>query len=84
MVLPVVREATGLILQEELLNSEENEYTANLLKRLKKDNPCVANFISTMSLESKDPHAVSYTALLVYRLLEKELESSEPWPHLIG
>jgi len=74
-LLPIVTEEVGYTIQAELKQSSKNDYIREMLERLQEDNPCVANFISKMSLSSDDATGTAYTALLTYRLLESQAEA---------
>lgn len=74
--LPVVTKDTGYAVCRELESEDDNAYIVRMLERLEKENPCVAEFISRLSIQHQDPVAVSTAALLVYRLLESQSESN--------
>ena len=75
--LPIVTRDVGFAVKAEMEQTPANEYVARILERLETENPCVAEFISHFSLQHEDPVAVSTSALLVYRLLESQMESDE-------
>jgi hypothetical protein len=74
--LPVVTKDTGYAVCRELESEDDNSYIVRMLARLEKENPCVAEFISRLSIQHQDPVAVSTAALLVYRLLESQSEAN--------
>ena len=60
---------------------QEREYIESLIRRVGKENPCIVGFIADMAKRSNDPKTVVETAILVYRLLEKQEEiDNEPSP----
>ncbi len=67
---------TGYAVCRELETEPNNDYIIELLERLEGENPCVAEFISRMAIQHEDPVGISTAALLVYRLLESQLESN--------
>ncbi len=73
--LPRVTRETGFSVCRELEQAQGNEYVIALLERLEEENPCVAEFISRLAIQHDDPVGVSTAALLVYRLLESQLEA---------
>ena len=75
MRMPLVTEEIGYAVQREMEEVRHNEYVIHVLERLEQANPCLAHFISRLSLEHNDPVAISTAAILVYRLLESQLES---------
>lgn len=74
-LLPRVTKETGYSVCRELEQAQGNDYVIALLERLEVENPCVAEFISRLAIQHDDPVGVSTAALLVYRLLESQLES---------
>ncbi|GIW73457.1 MAG: hypothetical protein KatS3mg102_2999 [Planctomycetota bacterium] len=75
--LPRVTRETGYAVCRELEEHPGNDYVIRLLERLEEENPCVAEFVSRLAIQHDDPVAVSTAALLVYRLLESQLEADE-------
>lgn len=75
MKLPRVTPEIGQAIRAELEHTAGNAYVATLLERLERENPCVAEFVSQMALQHEDPVTVSTAALLVYRLLESQLDA---------
>ncbi len=77
-LLPYVSEEIGFALQGEILEKPGNEYVVEILQRLTEDNPHVANFIATMSLNSDgSPLHSAYLSILVYRLLESQADADK-------
>lgn len=74
--LPKVTKETGFFVCRELEKQPNNDYIIQLLSRLEIENPCVAEFISRLAIQHDDPVGVSTAALLVYRMLESQLESN--------
>ena len=74
--LPVVTKETGFAVCRELEREEDNDFIIRLLERLEEQNPCVAEFVSRLAVQHEDPVAISTAALLVYRLLESQLEAN--------
>jgi Mg/Co/Ni transporter MgtE len=83
-LLPYVNEEIGFALQKEFLETQGNEYVTQVLTRLREDNPCIANFISNMSVSSGDPTSCATTGILVYRLLESQAEADKLKSELEG
>ena len=76
MPLPIVKEEIGFAIQEEFRNSMGGDYICETLKRMEKENPCIANFISAYSLQFKESILPTMScAVLVYRLLESQAEA---------
>jgi hypothetical protein len=73
--LPRVTKETGFAVCRELEQETGNDYVIRLLERLEEENPCVAEFVSRLAIQHDDPVGVSTAALLVYRLLESQLEA---------
>ncbi|MFC1707083.1 hypothetical protein ACFL59_09725 [Planctomycetota bacterium] len=73
--LPYVTTETGHAVCRELEQEEGNCYVMGLLERLEEENPCVAEFVSRLAIQHHDPVGISTAALLVYRLLESQLEA---------
>jgi phage protein D len=73
--LPTVTPETGFSVCAEMEQENGNDYVAKIFERIEQENPCVAQFISRLAMQHGDPVAVSTSALLVYRLLESQLES---------
>lgn len=74
--LPIVTKDTGFAVSRELESEDDNNYVIRMLARLQDENPCVAEFISRLSIQHQDPVAISTAALLVYRLLESQSEAN--------
>ena len=77
MALPKATPAVGHAGRAELEHTPGNAYAVQILERLERENPCVAEFVSQMAIRHTDPVAVSTAALLVYRLLESQAEAEE-------
>jgi hypothetical protein len=75
--LPRVTKETGYAVCRELEQEEDNNYIIKLLERLEEENPCVAEFVSRLAIQHEDPVGISTAALLVYRLLESQVEADE-------
>lgn len=73
--LPRVTKETGFAVSGELGQDDDNAYLIQLLERLEKENPCIAEFVSRLAVSHADPIGISTAALLVYRLLESQAES---------
>ncbi|MBI1850814.1 MAG: hypothetical protein HYR85_10765 [Planctomycetes bacterium] len=73
--LPTVTKEIGYAVCAELEQEPGNQYIVKLLERLEKENPCIAEFISRLAMQHSDPVGVSTSALLVYRLLESQIEA---------
>ena len=77
MRLPVVTKETGFAVCRELEREEDNDFIIQLLEKLEEENPCVAEFVSRLAIQHEDPVGISTAALLVYRLLESQVEADE-------
>ncbi len=77
MPLPVVKPAVGGPIQREILSKSPEKFVKETMERLLKDNPCIPEFIIKFAGDSKDPKAVCYAGLLVYRLLESQQEADD-------
>jgi hypothetical protein len=75
--LPRVTKETGYAVCRELEQAEDNDYIIQLLERLEEDNPCIAEFVSRLAIQHEDPVGIATSALLVYRLLESQLDANE-------
>lgn len=75
--LPRVTKETGYAVCRELEQEEDNNYVIKLLEKLEEDNPCVAEFVSRLAIQHEDPVGISTAALLVYRLLESQVEAED-------
>lgn len=73
--IPKVTPDTGYAVCAEMEKEEGNEYVVRLFERIEQENPCVAQFISRLAMQHSDPVGVSTSAILVYRLLESQIES---------
>lgn len=77
-LLPLVKQEIGYSIQAELLRQGENEYVAEIIKRLSEgENPCIANFITTFSQTTQDPVAAACCGALVYQILLAQAEADE-------
>ena len=75
--LPRETKETGYAVCRELEQAEDNDYIIQLLERLEEDNPCIAEFVSRLAIQHEDPVGIATSALLVYRLLESQLDANE-------
>jgi hypothetical protein len=73
--LPAVTKDVAAAVRAELLASEGNDYAVAILQRLEKDNPELAQFIALFSQTQPNPAGVATGAVLVYRLLESQLDA---------
>jgi hypothetical protein len=73
--LPAVTREVAAAVRAELLASEGNDYAVGILQRLEKDNPELAQFIAVFSQTQANPAGVATSAVLVYRLLESQLDA---------
>ncbi len=76
-LLPRVTTETGYAVCRELEREDNNAYVIAMLERLENENPCVAEFVSRLSIQHEDPVGISTAALLVYRLLESQAEADQ-------
>ncbi len=75
--MPIVTQEVGYAIRAEMEREPGNQYVVKLLEKLEAENPCIAEFISQLALQHDDPVAISTAALLVYRLLESQLEADD-------
>ena len=75
--IPIVSKEIGFAICAELEQTTANHYITDILNKLEKENPIVAEFISKMSMQHSDPVALCTIALLTYRLIESQLEANE-------
>jgi hypothetical protein len=73
--LPAVTREVAAAVRGELLASQGNDYAVGILQRLEKDNPELAQFIALFSQTQANPAGVATGAVLVYRLLESQLDA---------
>ena len=59
---------------KEYENSSGNKYIHNIVQRLREQNPCLIEFVNTLSSYSNKPEATMTAGVLTYRLLEKQAE----------
>ncbi|MHC4663385.1 MAG: hypothetical protein ACYS8W_17130 [Planctomycetota bacterium] len=76
MGMPLVSKDTTNSVIHELTNAGSSDYFANLLDRVRQENPQVAEFLAALALTHDDPLAVSAAGLLIYRLLESQYEAN--------
>jgi len=77
MFLPLVKEEIGYSVAESMGNEDERVYIKKELKKIKKDNPVVADFIIRWSKMAKTKHSKihsAYCGILLYGLLESQAE----------
>lgn len=75
--LPVVNPQVGYSLQYELDGVGDDEgYLDEQLERLDSDNPTIAVWIRHYSARTEDPTGSAYCALLVYKMLESQVEAN--------
>jgi hypothetical protein len=75
--LPAVTRDVAAAIRAELLGSQGNDYAVGILQRLEQSNPELAQFIALFAQTQDNPAGVATGAVLVYRLLESQLESDE-------
>jgi hypothetical protein len=75
--LPIVTQEVGYAIKAEMEREAGNQYVVRILERIEAENPCVAEFVSQIALQHDDPVAISTAAILVYRLLESQLEADD-------
>jgi hypothetical protein len=73
--LPAVNHEVAAAVRAELVASKDNEYAIGILERLQRDNPELAQFIALFARSQENPAGVATGAVLVYRLLESQLEA---------
>jgi hypothetical protein len=73
--LPVVSRDVAAAVRAELLASQGNDYAVGILQRLERDNPELAQFIALFSQTQANPAGVATGAVLVYRLLESQVDA---------
>lgn len=75
--LPIVTQETAYAIRGEMEQQPGNQYIKDILSRIEKENPCIAEFISKFAMNYPDPVAAAITGVLVYRMLESQLEADE-------
>jgi hypothetical protein len=73
-LLPLVNAELCYSLQKEVDNVPDKKYVAQQMRALKKNNPVIALWIKEFSKTSKDRLSTMICALMVYRMLESQLE----------
>lgn len=73
--LPVVSRDICGIVQEELLQTQKNDYVISIMNQLKEDNPHIISFVANLATKSHRPLEIAYASLIVYKLLERQAES---------
>ena len=74
--LPIVSSEICAAVSADIAHGPMNDYMVELLGKLALENPQVANFIALYSMQASDPTIVGCCGLLVYRLLESQLEAN--------
>ncbi len=77
MPLPIIKEEVGGSISHDLLAQPGNKYVVDILRKLQKTDPYLANVISYYSEKSPDSMHVATGMILVYRLLESQTEANE-------
>ena len=72
-LLPIVKRDIGKMVIEEM-SQDKSYYARNFIKRLEEDNPSLVKHILINSEKTKEPMYTAYGGLMVYRLLEKQIE----------
>lgn len=75
-MLPRVTRDVGFSVCRELEQAGARDYMRELLQRLDRENPCIAEFVCRLAIQHEDPVGVSNAGLLVYRLLESQMEAN--------
>lgn len=75
--LPVVKPEITASIEREVSDISDYTFIKNNLKRIKANNPTVAEFIKRFSKETEDPVASAFCGILVYRLLESQAECNQ-------
>ena len=76
--LPVVKSEVGFSIAQSL-SGTDNENLAKKIKKIKKENPVVAEFIKKWSNKAKGDSKIhtAFCGILVYELLRSQAESDE-------
>lgn len=72
--LPLVMPELCYSLQKEVENMEDSKFIVKHMKELKQKNPVVALWIKEFGKTSKDRKVTMICALMVYRMLESQME----------
>ena len=73
--LPVVSKDVAAAVRAELVASKGNEYAIAILERLERENPELAQFIAIFAQTQEYAIGVATGAVVVYRLLESQMEA---------
>jgi len=73
--LPRVSKGVAAAVQGEILEGEGRGYFVELMETLERDNPYLARILSGYALQHENQAAVAAAGLLVYRLLDSQLEA---------
>jgi hypothetical protein len=77
MNLPIVNPGIAASIQSELSDKFDKTYIREQVARLEKENPVIAHWIKRYSSTTKDKLGSAYCAIILYRLLESQLECDE-------
>ena len=75
--LPVVKPEITASIEREVCDVTDSHFIKKNLKKIRENNPTVAEFISRFSKETEDPVASAFCGILVYRLLESQAECNQ-------
>lgn len=75
--LPVVKPEITASIEREVCDISDSTFIKKHLKRIRANNPTVAEFISRFAKETEDPVASAFCGILVYRLLESQAECNQ-------
>ena len=74
--MPVVKAETCFSIQGECTNVSDIETVKRLFKKIKKENPIVAQWVKNWSEQTDDKIGAMTCALITYRLIQSQLEAN--------
>lgn len=75
--LPLVNPQIGAAIANDMKKETDIQYLKKSLKKLSKKNPCIAWWIKNYSKSTNDKLGAAYCGLMVYMLLENQLEADK-------
>lgn len=75
--LPIVNPLIGAAISKNMQKESDVAYLKKSLKQLDEKNPCISWWIKNFSKSTKDKIGAAYCGLMVYKLLENQLEADQ-------
>ena len=72
MPLPVVKEGVCDVINHKINSDPENNFAADVIEKMREENPFVAKMLDIIVERSKDPGFALYAAAVVYGLLANQ------------